>query len=761
MFAYLLIAGSAYSSEELPLVGKWPYGNAREIAIDAGRNLVFVGSGAGVLIYDISNPSDPQRRSQIATNETIQHLYYHNNLLHVANFQEGLIIIDVSNPSSPRKVGSYKPAGITFTMRVAARGNYAYLGVEDSTITKGGFFIIDIRDPAIPREVGYYDTPDSNCKGIAISGNYAYVLAGGNRAELYVLDISIPSSPLLVQTTVLGNTWDTLPTCITVSGSYLYVGDWDGIKIFDISNPVSPQIVSYLPDPNLYGVWDIFVSGHYVFYVDKFDTMYIIDVSNPASPLQIGSKGNFSQVWGVVTFGNYAYVAESDSAFSVLDISNPSAPTVLKRNVLPSFSYGVAVNGNYVYLAASLSGLYVIDVSDPTNPVEVYAFATPDMATKAITSGAYLYVTDRANGLYIFDVTNPIRPMEIGHCELRGRPSAMGLALSDRYAYVGTGGLGGGMRIIDISNPSSPVETGSYVIDGSWIDNITVSGQYVYFTNRSGTAALYIVDVSNPSSPQLAGIYNDFANSVSVAGAYAYLSTSSDVKILDISNPSSPQLMGTYPVEAGGPIIAGGRYFSVVGLSDIRVVDANIQFAPQEKAYRQTPWAARYMKISGNYLYVADDQTGLWIYDVSKYMPSGLVYASFPGYGLYSWDGTAWTGLTGDKPESMAVSGSPLYADFGAQGLWKWNGSSWSLLTPDNPETMAASGSTLYADFGAIGLWKHDGSKWTGLTGDNPESMVVSGSTLYVDFGAIGLWKWNGTSWSRITADNPSLLITN
>jgi len=61
------------------------------------------------------------------------------------------------------------------------------------------------------------------------------------------------------------------------------------------------------------------------------------------------------------------------------------------------------------------------------------------------------------------------------------------------------------------------------------------------------------------------------------------------------------------------------------------------------------------------------------------------LFASFPGYGLYSWDGTAWTVLTGNNPEGMVASGSTLYVDFGAIGLWKWNGSSWSRITGDNP----------------------------------------------------------------------------
>jgi hypothetical protein len=135
------------------------------------------------------------------------------------------------------------------------------------------------------------------------------------------------------------------------------------------------------------------------------------------------------------------------------------------------------------------------------------------------------------------------------------------------------------------------------------------------------------------------------------------------------------------------------------------------------------------------------------------------VFASFPGYGLYSWNGFTWTLLTSSSPESMVASGSTLYGDFGAIGLWKHDGSGWSLLSSYNPETMVASGSTLYVGFGAIGLWRRNESGWSQLSSSSPESMVASGSTLYGDFGAIGLWKHDGSGWSRLKADNPETMV--
>jgi hypothetical protein len=75
----------------------------------------------------------------------------------------------------------------------------------------------------------------------------------------------------------------------------------------------------------------------------------------------------------------------------------------------------------------------------------------------------------------------------------------------------------------------------------------------------------------------------------------------------------------------------------------------------------------------------------------------------------------------------MVTSGATLYVNFGASyGLYKWDGTAWSQLTPANPENMVASDSALYVGFGASGIYKWDGSSWAQLSVANPVIMVVS-----------------------------------
>jgi YD repeat-containing protein len=92
------------------------------------------------------------------------------------------------------------------------------------------------------------------------------------------------------------------------------------------------------------------------------------------------------------------------------------------------------------------------------------------------------------------------------------------------------------------------------------------------------------------------------------------------------------------------------------------------------------------------------------------------LYADFPGYGLYSWNGVAWTLITTSHPTSMVAAGSILYVDFPGDGFYQWNGTAFTCITTSHPDLMVMSGLDLYANFPGYGLYKWDGSGWTQLT---------------------------------------------
>ncbi|MCR4424466.1 MAG: hypothetical protein NUW10_07985, partial [candidate division WOR-3 bacterium] len=108
---------------------------------------------------------------------------------------------------------------------------------------------------------------------------------------------------------------------------------------------------------------------------------------------------------------------------------------------------------------------------DSLNCREVGYYNTPGVALGVAVSNSYAYVADGGSGLRVVDVSNPSNPVEIGHCETPGY--ARGVAVAGSYAYVADDYHG--LRVIDVSNPSNPVERGYYNTPGS-ANGVAVSG---------------------------------------------------------------------------------------------------------------------------------------------------------------------------------------------------------------------------------------------------------------------------------------------
>jgi hypothetical protein len=136
-------------------------------------NYAYCASGSGLLIFDVSNPSNPQLVGKLLLPDIAHGVYVSGNYAYVADFGAGLRVIDVSNPTNPREVGYFKTSGWAFDVYVS--GNYAYVADRWA-----GLRVIDVSNPTNPREVGYFDTP-GEAEGVYVSGNYAYVadMSGG------------------------------------------------------------------------------------------------------------------------------------------------------------------------------------------------------------------------------------------------------------------------------------------------------------------------------------------------------------------------------------------------------------------------------------------------------------------------------------------------------------------------------------------------------------------------------------------------------
>ena len=321
------------------------------------------------------------------------------------------------------------------SMKISGNYLYAVTYVDDNN--ESVFLVYDISNPSVPKRIdnGLIFASDTGgaSKGIEIQGNYAYVVSDSsiNQDGLRIIDITNPRSPQIVG----GKGLNIFTHCsaLAVYGNYAYVGNIFGnLAIVDVSNPSKPILVSTLSGL-MYSLWSVKVEGNYAYVGGRPDLtsdpdFEIIDISNKSSPSVVGSLDIFQEeggVWTIDVVNSYAYVAggpnlgnfSTEEKFHIVDISDPTNPTIV-----------------------SSLGLYPGNIG-AANYVKVY--------------DKYAYITTwdpDAYNFFIVDISNAQNPT-VMIPEWVGL-WAVTLASKDRYVYIGLAPIprnGIYLKLIEIS----------------------------------------------------------------------------------------------------------------------------------------------------------------------------------------------------------------------------------------------------------------------------------------------------------------------
>ena len=216
--------------------------------IEVHKGFAFITGGYNLQIFNIHSPYNPEPVSLLPTGNHAHTLCIRENLLYLANCPEGLFIVDISDPYDPNVIGQYDE-NIT-AEAVDVVNPYAFVVTLD-----GNLVVLDISDPYYPVFVGmitgggrYYD--------VKVEGNYIY--ASGLSGALIIFNISNPSEPIFVTSTVLGAGTYRLFIC----NDYLFAANGIFLKVLDITDPETPEIVAQADD-NRY--IDVFVENGLVY----------------------------------------------------------------------------------------------------------------------------------------------------------------------------------------------------------------------------------------------------------------------------------------------------------------------------------------------------------------------------------------------------------------------------------------------------------------------------------------------------------------
>ncbi len=460
-------------------------GQIHGVAIRGNYAYVADGNVGGFRVVDISDPSSPLLVGGVDIAEDARSVALagdHACVAYTTFDTAGLLVFDIANPSNPRQVGKFETS-VAVEMAVAVSGIYAFL-------TGGDLFVLDIAVPATPRLVGGYLT-DGYARGIAIVGDLAYVADGV--AGLRVLDVSDPQAPLAVgQVDTAGEAWG-----VAVSGNHAYVANkWGGLLVVDISNPSELRSIGTVDSSG--DARGVAVAGNYAYLADG--DLQVVDVSDPAFPKRVGGMDTTGYCGVAAVSGNYALVHDETQGLTVLEITDPAHPRPLGGISISAYDVavawplayvadknlavldlsdpanprriggldtdgsaeGIAVVGNLAYVATAWAGMEIIDVSDPRVPKRVGKLDTPGDARAVAVAGDHAYVADYDAGLQVVDISDPANPRRVGGLQTSG--IARDVEAVGRYAYVAIDARG--VVVVDISVPSNPQAIATYDTPG-------------------------------------------------------------------------------------------------------------------------------------------------------------------------------------------------------------------------------------------------------------------------------------------------------
>jgi hypothetical protein len=572
-------------------------------SIEVQGSLAYVaGDSSGLLILDVSVPSDPILLGTAGTTAAARDVKISGDLAYVAASESGLLVVNIADPANPVVVGSVDTPGIA--RGVALEGDYAYVADRDA----GGLQVVDVSNPMLPALVGSMDTP-GRAYDVAVSNHRAYVADG--EPGVQIVDVTNPALPAAIGTADTPNeAWD-----VFVADTLAYVADRSsGLQILDVSNPVSPVLLGGINIANN-TVYKVVVRGNTAFVAGDVFGLRVFDVSNPSAPAFMGGVATFMGAIGVAVDENRAYVVgyppffpTQPAGMTVIDITNPVSPPGQVQNMNGDIVKGIRVEGNRAYTLVT-GGFFYLKIADASNPdsllplgqfylgseprsfsvfgnlaciAEGFGIRFVDVSNPAMPVGkgvisryawdvaisgtfAYAVTTDSLN-FKVIDISNPDSPMIVGAAATTARAVAM--AIDGGHAYVTEDG--GRLEILDISNPTSPVVLGGLDLTGEVVD-VTASGNYAFIGN--GSEGLSIVDVSDPAFPTLTGTVDTpgSASAVEIAGQTAYVSDGYSLQVIDIVNPSHPFLIGTTFMALTNSLDVSGDFVYVSGAQGVLV----------------------------------------------------------------------------------------------------------------------------------------------------------------------------------------------
>ncbi len=180
-----------FDSSNVSFKGNFPFSYCYALAMSSEGDLVFVGSGGGLYVTDVSDPQNPVILSEIRTRSLIDQCTYDpiSKRLYVCAYFSGIEIWDLSDLSNPTRMSR-------FPTEPYPRSGIAFIGDYLFFTTNYSIWSLDISDPYNPVFADELFLANNLISQMYVNGDRAYIVMSSQ--GLKVVNVSNPLNLQLI-----------------------------------------------------------------------------------------------------------------------------------------------------------------------------------------------------------------------------------------------------------------------------------------------------------------------------------------------------------------------------------------------------------------------------------------------------------------------------------------------------------------------------------------------------------------------------------
>ncbi|GAA3648009.1 LVIVD repeat-containing protein [Flavivirga jejuensis] len=309
--------------------------------------------------------------------EKVGKIYAYKNYIFVSDVNKGVHVIDNSNPVLPKAI---KYINIPGNEDISVKDDFLY---ADSATDLVVFDISDINSISlverledvftiynynIPIEAQAVDYGKMDYENEIIVG-WKVTSEWRKKIDNRLIAVEIISNDVAFNSAESVTGQGGSLARFQIVENYLYtVGNYQ-MAIFNIQSLSSPVL-----ENTQNAGWNIetmFQANGYL-YLGSTNGMYIYSIENPSSPEYVSEFTHWEGCDPVIVDGDYAYLTlrggndcgQEESVLEVIDISDKAAPILANRYELQN-PYGLGIKENTLFVCDGTSGLKLFDKVDP------------------------------------------------------------------------------------------------------------------------------------------------------------------------------------------------------------------------------------------------------------------------------------------------------------------------------------------------------------------------------------------------------------